>query len=141
MLRAVEPSIVWEAAGTTAEADAARASPGMASKHYAPRAKVTIAARGATIVDALREASGSGARVGVVVWSDEARAALDAKQPVTASFVAKLPDEAAGYARALFAAFYDADEAKVETLLVEAVPSDEAWWAVADRLRRSASSR
>ena len=137
MLRAVEPAIVYEAGGVTVSGDAARASPGMASKHYAPRAKVVLASRGARVADAVRTERARAARVGTIVWSAEARNALDVDSLV---FSVQLPSDATGFARDLFAAFYDADEAKVDVLVVEDVPREEAWYAVADRLRRATSA-
>lgn len=139
MLRAIEPTIVYEA-GVVA-GDAARASPGMASKHYAPRASVAMGRRGARFVDAIHEASKGGAHVGAIVWSADARASIESKSAPPVAFFAALPSDAPGYARALFAALYDADEAKVDVLVVEEVPDDEAWWAVADRVRRATSPR
>lgn len=141
MLRDVEPSIVYDAAAVTVKGDAARASPGMASKHYAPRAKVVVSAEGVAIVEAILSATAGGARVGVIAWSSQARDAFRTHAGAFGElpFVAMLPEDPAGFARALFAAFYDADEAKVDVLVVEDVPREEAWYAVADRLRRATS--
>jgi L-threonylcarbamoyladenylate synthase len=141
-LRAVVPAITYDA--ITVEGDAARASPGLASKHYAPRARLAVVEGFRALVDEASRASLAGTRVGVLGWSDEARATLQhgavgGSAAPTLSFVAQLPADAEGYARALFAALYDADEAKVELLLVEAVPDTPPWWAVRDRLRRAAS--
>jgi L-threonylcarbamoyladenylate synthase len=41
------------------------------------------------------------------------------------------------YARALFATLHALDETGVDAVVVEAVPDDDAWLAVADRLRRA----
>jgi L-threonylcarbamoyladenylate synthase len=50
-----------------------------------------------------------------------------------------LPDDAAGYGRALFATLHALDDAGATLIAVESPPDDEAWLAVADRLRRAAA--
>lgn len=141
-LRAVAPDVVRGAA-TVAADDAKRASPGMAAKHYSPRARVAIEDEGPGAVDAALARARAGEQVGALVWSAEARDAIGrgAKEresaPELVRFVA-MPDDPDAYARALFAAFYDLDEAKVDTIVVERPPDDEAWWAIVDRLTRAA---
>ena len=49
-----------------------------------------------------------------------------------------MPDAPEAYGRALYAAFYDMDEAKVDVIVVERPPASDAWWAIADRLARAA---
>lgn len=154
-LRAVEPRVVYDANPLTIPTanEAARASPGLASKHYAPRARVILVDARSDVARLAREAKAGApgrARVGAIVWSEEARASMAAgpgvasPEPAGASSTAHdllvlLPGDADGYARALFAAFYDADDAKVDILLVEQVPDSPEWWAVRDRLRRAAA--
>ena len=53
----------------------------------------------------------------------------------------KLPADAAGFARGFFAALHELDDAGVDVVVVENVPGDEAWWAVADRLKRGATPK
>jgi L-threonylcarbamoyladenylate synthase len=50
-----------------------------------------------------------------------------------------LPDDAAGYGRALYASLHALDDAGAAVIAVESPPDDEAWLAVADRLRRAAA--
>ena len=71
-------------------------------------------------------------RVGVVVWSAEARSETGV------AFRALLPEDPEGYAHGIFAALHEADEASLDVLVLERVPDSPAWWAVADRLRRAA---
>jgi L-threonylcarbamoyladenylate synthase len=52
--------------------------------------------------------------------------------------VRNLPHDAPGYAREFFAALHDMDDQGVDAIVIEDVPHDDAWWAVADRLRRAA---
>ena len=50
-----------------------------------------------------------------------------------------LPDDAAAYGAALYATLHALDDAGVALIAVESPPDDEAWLAVADRLRRAAA--
>jgi L-threonylcarbamoyladenylate synthase len=141
-LRAELPEITYDA--VTVAGDAPRASPGLASRHYAPRTRVVLAPSGAAVAEAARDAAaaaGAG-RVGAIVWSDAARASLGAAASAGLALAtsAALPADAEGYARALFAALHDADAAALDALVIEAVPDAPAWWAVADRLRRAATA-
>ncbi|MBS2017639.1 MAG: threonylcarbamoyl-AMP synthase [Deltaproteobacteria bacterium] len=138
MLRAIEPSVAYETTANTIAGEAARASPGMASKHYAPRATVALVPT-ASFEEALVAALAVGRPVAAIAWSEEGGTAIQAHAR-TLVFDAVLPSDPAGYARGLFAAFYDADDAGAVTLVVEAVPAEERWWAVADRLRRATSA-
>lgn len=141
-IRAVVPEVTYDA--ITLTGDAARASPGLASKHYAPRTRVVLAPNGAKVVEELRALVASpGARVGAIVWSDEA------KREVNLGFsggsaalvtLASLPADAEGYAHAIFSALHDADAAGLDALVIERVPDAPAWWAVADRIRRAAEA-
>ena len=48
-----------------------------------------------------------------------------------------LPSEPEGYARGLYATLRKLDQAGNDIILVEVIPQDPAWAAVADRLRRA----
>jgi L-threonylcarbamoyladenylate synthase len=50
----------------------------------------------------------------------------------------RLPDDADGYARGLYAALHQLDHAGCERILVELPPDTPEWHAVHDRLRRAA---
>jgi L-threonylcarbamoyladenylate synthase len=130
-LRAIEPDIEV-AEGVVAE-DQDRASPGMDPRHYAPRARVVLVeSRQAAVAEAVARAGGG--LVGLVVRGAvhaELRAAIDVRM---------LPDSPEGYGAVMFATLHALDDAGVTAIVVEAVPDGEAWWAVADRLKRAASS-
>ncbi|HEY8078818.1 MAG TPA: L-threonylcarbamoyladenylate synthase [Labilithrix sp.] len=131
-LRSVVPAIAYRA--ETALPEAARASPGLASRHYAPRG-VVVEARGPEgIAAAVTGAVGSGARVGALTWSPEARESASVSG---AHAVRALPPDAVGFARDLFGALYALEADRCDVIVVEAVPDAPAWWAVADRLRRA----
>jgi L-threonylcarbamoyladenylate synthase len=138
-LRAVMPDV--EAFSERVEGAAPRASPGMDVRHYAPRARLLLAQ---TWEEARRIAyrfASEGARVGVVVY--EGGGDLVSSIPGAAPsplIVRTMPREPAQYARALYGTLHDLDDAGVDVIVVEGVPADEAWWAVADRLARARES-
>ncbi|AKV04727.1 hypothetical protein AKJ09_11390 [Labilithrix luteola] len=136
-LRALVPSIVYQ--DLTVTDDVARASPGLASKHYAPRAKVRLALDASEVTSAVRDAS-AGGPVCAIVWSDETRSALEhaATHEKLAVIVMLLPADADGYARGLFAALHAVEASGAASVVIERVPDSPEWWAVADRLRRAA---
>lgn len=138
-IRAIAPDAAYDA--ITVAGDAGRASPGLASKHYAPRTRVVLGDPEGEFLKCLSRVTAGASRIGAVVWSDTAKAEMEralragAIQLVTFS---RLPDDAEGYGRAIFAALHEADEATLDALVVERVPDGASWWAVADRLRRAA---
>ncbi len=107
--------------------DAPRAAPGMAARHYAPRANVVLA--GAESFDEALRASG-GSRVGALTHSIAPQASWH--------FARRLPASAAAYAAGLYDALHDADAAGCEVLVIEQVPSSPEWDAIRDRLQRAA---
>jgi L-threonylcarbamoyladenylate synthase len=124
-LRAVEPG-VEAASQSIARQDEVRASPGMDPRHYAPRAVLRLVSRDQAEAAAARAAKGD---VGVIVRN----------RPLShLARVYVLPDDPVGFAAELYAALHALDDLGVETILVEDVPSDEAWAAVRDRLQRAA---
>jgi L-threonylcarbamoyladenylate synthase len=124
-LRAIAPDIVYRP--VTVRTDAPRAAPGLAAKHYAPRARIVEAA-GPGVAAAVAEARRAGSRVGAITWS-EAAVASDVHRPLGRDPIA--------YAHDLFAALYEMDAAACDVVVIESVPDEPAWWAVADRLRRA----
>ncbi|MBK6463965.1 MAG: threonylcarbamoyl-AMP synthase [Myxococcales bacterium] len=108
-----------------------RASPGLDAKHYAPRARLLLCARGtlgAQVADQL--ARGVDA-VGALV--------TEGSSSPPGARLERLDATPTGYAHGLFAALHRLDEAGVSVVLAEAVPDTDAWAAVRDRLTRAAS--
>jgi L-threonylcarbamoyladenylate synthase len=131
-LRRVMPDI--EAPTASVRGDEARVSPGLEARHYAPRARLLLAD---TWEEARRIAyglAGTGARVGLV--THEKRTTSVPEKLVLAR---SLPRDPAQYARLLYRTLHDLDDAGVDVIVVQGVPDDEAWWAVADRLRRGST--
>ncbi len=120
-LRTVVPSLRYESA--VALEGEARASPGQAKKHYAPRARVVVA-DASELAHLLQGA----ARGVLLVFGEEAK-----KLP--SSIV--LPSDPAGYARELFAALHRAEAEGADLVGIERPPDSPGWWAVRDRVRRA----
>lgn len=115
--------------GSEVHAEAGPASsPGLAPKHYAPRAEVILYDRPGEpgITDHIANpASG---------WIALHPPEFDHAGPVEV-----LGDQPTDYARGLYAALHRLDAAGVETVLIEQPPPQERWRAIRDRLQRAAT--
>jgi L-threonylcarbamoyladenylate synthase len=114
---------------------AAPAAPGTLASHYAPRAEV-IAALPDEVPAAVAGALGRGARVAVL-----APASAFAAWPALPARAHRLPDDAAGMARELYAALRDLDAADIDVVIAALPPAAGLGEAVGDRLRRAAGPR
>jgi L-threonylcarbamoyladenylate synthase len=103
-------------------------SPGQHRRHYAPAGLVRIAARSelSAAVAALPGATG------VLLRGDTAAPAARA--------VARLPDDPAGYAKGLYAALRDLEDAGCAAIVIEQVPAAPEWDAIRDRLSRASAT-
>ena len=131
-LRSVLPGI--EAQTDSLRGAAPRVSPGMEARHYAPRARLVLAD---TWVEAQRIAyglAGAGALVGLITYEKRTSSVREVRV-----LVRTLSRDPAQYARELYGTLHDLDDAGVDTIVVQGVPQDEAWWAVDDRLRRGST--
>jgi L-threonylcarbamoyladenylate synthase len=104
-------------------------APGMLRRHYAPRARLHLAAdSGAADVQRLASA---GLRVGWMLF--------EPTTSVSAHAVVVMPAEPAGYAARLYAALHELDATGVEAIVAAATPADPEWAAIRDRLERGAA--
>ena len=108
-----------------------RASGGLPS-HYAPATPLEVWLSEALWHRAL-QLSEKGMRIAVLEWS-----AMKATAGSADIFRIQMPAQAADYGRVLYDTLRQADAAHFDWLLAEAPPEAEAWYAVADRLRRAA---
>ena len=111
--------------------EAARRSPGLRHRHYAPRARVKLIA------------PGTGEQV-ALPWLEARRpVAIMAQRPVSPGppelHVKTMPGDLDAYARELFGALRELDALGVEAILVEAVPEEGLGRTIMDRLRRASS--
>ena len=100
--------------------------PGGLERHYAPATPVRLVPSHA--LDA--EIAKLGARAAVLAFS---------RPDERVDYWLRMPRDPEGYARKLYGALRELDEARCETILIEAPPGEPAWHAVLDRLRRAAS--
>lgn len=98
--------------------------------HYAPATPLQLLAA-ADIAAETRRASAGGEQVAVL-----ARTLASAPPGV---MLRQLGPEPAAYGRGLYRALRELDRLGVQRILVEAVPEDEAWAAITDRLGRAAA--
>jgi L-threonylcarbamoyladenylate synthase len=110
--------------------DAPRPAPGMIERHYAPQARLVgfASSERAQMQAALRQLANAGQRAGLIAFDVVGGDAAPAIQ---------MPADAVGYARRLYAALHQLDEAGCRAAWVELPPSTAAWDAVRDRLRRA----
>jgi L-threonylcarbamoyladenylate synthase len=101
-------------------------SPGQQRRHYAPAAVVRIAPR-PELASVAAQLAG---RVGALLRGDTPA------PPAVA--VARLSEDAQGYARGLYAALRDLEDADCAAILIEQVPLGPDWDAIRDRLSRAA---
>jgi L-threonylcarbamoyladenylate synthase len=129
VVRAATASVSHDAPPATATA---QRSPGMADRHYAPRADVWLfdAAQQPEIEAAL---TARGAGAGPVT----ALLRTTTLSPPDGTSV-RMPDDPASYARALYAALHTADAAATSLIVIERPPADDRWAGLRDRLTRAA---
>lgn len=109
---------------------AARPSPGMLDRHYAPRAELRLfdpEERAEALRTAERLAA-EGRAVGVVTLGPAG----------FAPDVVEMPRDPRAYAAQIYAVLHELDDRGCERVLVERVPGTPEWAGVRDRLRRAA---
>ncbi|HUH14167.1 MAG TPA: L-threonylcarbamoyladenylate synthase, partial [Longimicrobiales bacterium] len=112
-------------------AGAPRPSPGMDTRHYAPGGEVRRFApdQRAQAAHEARAAAATGTRVGALVLEPMGMGEIEER---------RLPREPGAYARGLYGALHELEDAGCALILVEDVPDDDAWAGVRDRLARAA---
>ncbi len=103
---------------------------GSLDAHYAPLTpmRVTVTAQ---LPDVSRELREAGKSFGLLAYTQQMGL-------VAPHSLRQLPAEPEGYARGLYAALRELDQAGNDLIVVEDIPGESGWAAVADRLRRAA---
>lgn len=114
------------------EAEGPRLSPGLAKRHYSPKAPLRLFDDRATLLVAAKATQGE--RLGVMSLGSP-------PADLPHAVVRPLPRDPAGYAQALYAVLHELDAAGVALILAERPPAEPAWFAVLDRLSRAAAER
>jgi L-threonylcarbamoyladenylate synthase len=109
-------------------------SPGQLPRHYAPKAKLVM--RSWKHESDLREQSSR-----FKVAASKIHIIVHTQIPSTKGFgaVTVLPHDAAAFARAIYAELHKSDEAGAKVIVVEDLPAEAEWRAIADRLHRAAA--
>jgi L-threonylcarbamoyladenylate synthase len=129
---AVSRSQLEDVVGEVADADAASPRvPGRNRSHYAPRTTLAVI-KAAEFLPEINRALAAGERLAVIARSS----APVASDQLVWRQLGKRPAE---YGRALYAALRELDRVGAARILVEGVPDEEPWAAIADRLRRAAA--
>lgn len=105
--------------------------PGAVRAHYAPRTPLEPVSPAA-----LRERLRAVPEAALVTRDGSQAMSL----PVLADRHRRLPGDAAGFGRALYATLRDLDAVAAPRIFVEAPPEEESWAAVRDRLARAAAA-
>jgi L-threonylcarbamoyladenylate synthase len=135
-LRSIVPGLRLPGdAGSAVAADATRASPGMDARHYATRARIVLAPGHAEAVATARALAAAEPRSGAIALVVRRTVDVD-----PALVIRVLPDDPVRYAQHLYATLHALDDAQVSTIVIDGVPTDDAWLAIADRLRRASTS-
>ncbi len=110
-------------------------SPGRMERHYAPRARVEIipADQFATRSAAIRSNAAPTPKIGHIQMGDSQSEENAPADPLTAV----LPMNAKGYSAGLYAALHRLDALGATHILIDAVPDNQDWIAIRDRLRRA----
>ena len=142
-LRQLVPAVVIRRLSPASmDASDPMASPGLLSKHYAPRAPLTLyhgnpATLGRALADAARRAVALRLRVGVLATTEDAREL--AGLPVAIADLGSRLDARQVAAR-LYAALRELDGERVDLILARDFPSDDGLGrAINDRLQRAAT--
>jgi L-threonylcarbamoyladenylate synthase len=131
---AISRSQIADVAGRVSDPDrSSPRAPGRHRSHYAPGTPVSIA-DAAVLGSAIGRALAAGQRIAVLARS---------VAPVSCERLVwrQMPTHPASYGRSLYAALRQLDATGAKRIFVEAVPGDEAWAAVSDRLARASARR
>lgn len=110
---------------------AALLSPGLLDRHYAPAARLRLFEPGdrQRVSGELQESIARGQTVGGMLLGDD----------LPGAHMLRMPDDPAGYARALYAALHQLDDLGCDLVAIEMVPDELLWAGVRDRLERAAA--
>jgi len=133
-LRRVDVRVV-DASESRVPEEVERASPGLDARHYAPRASLRLAKTRAEALAEAERRDAEGETVGVILRGPGPSPAGSPARTLSAV----LPDNPSGYGRELYATLHGLDRRGATSIVVEAVPTSDAWRAVADRLARGST--
>ena len=104
-------------------------APGMMAVHYAPNT-MALLCRTETLISMLDELGAQGKNLGILTFSTS-------MAKVSSRHLIRLPERAELYETALYSALRELDKLRLDMILIEQPPTDEAWAAVNDRLGKA----
>lgn len=107
--------------------EAVSRSPGLETRHYAPRTRLETAGSASAAMSRVEEVRAGGSRA---LWVSFGIPGADMV----------LPGDPAGAEQALFAALHRLDLLGLDLMVVVLPPDEPRWWAVRDRLTRASAS-
>ena len=129
-----------DAAGTAPAAVSAATegplrSPGQLTRHYSPKARLRVVAWSddADLARQIAADRSAGGRIHILAHT---------RLPSAERFpnVSFIPDDPEAFARAIYGYLHACDARGADLILVEALPSDDRWDGVRDRLRRASAA-
>ncbi len=133
-LRAVAPTL--QLAHAALGDDVAHTSPGQSARHYAPVTALSVAPNRATALSRAAERTRLAERVCIVLF----RQPLRDDEPHSGAPVHVLPGEPTAAGARLYALLHELDSQGYTHIIVEPPPAEPGWEAIADRLRRAATT-
>lgn len=134
LARVAGDALLWSNPAQAAGATETPRVSGSLDAHYAPQTPVRVVPT-PQLPDVLREMIAQRRCFGLLCYSDAEHAASNF---LPAPARRQLAPEPTAYARDLYAALRELDRPEHELIVLEAIPDNPAWAAVADRLRRAA---
>ena len=107
-------------------------APGTLALHYAPETPSVLCTQ-SELLHHLEQCLAEKRRVGIL-------SCRDYPQDEGRVYLQKMPDDPVAYAHDLYVALRQLDQLGLDTILVDAVPDDENWLAVNDRLRKATAA-
>ena len=104
-------------------------APGMMALHYAPETKALLCSAD-ELSARIKTLQATTQHIGLLCY----QSSINANSKLT---IITLPAQADAYAQGLYAALRQLDELKLDLLLIECPPDNEAWRAVNDRLHKA----
>jgi L-threonylcarbamoyladenylate synthase len=108
-------------------------SPGMLEKHYAPKARLVLARweHDAELMALARQLGTAPRKIHVIAHTH-----IPSAQEFGSVNV--IPHDPEAFARAIYSQLHECDNAGAEVMIVECLPNQDEWKAIADRLNRAA---
>jgi L-threonylcarbamoyladenylate synthase len=127
-------AVTGELAVGASESPEVLKSPGLLRRHYSPKAKLVVWSWKDEVELEIRSAKSEVRRSSIHVIAHT-------RIPSGRGFgrVSVIPHDPVAFARAIYAELHECDEARAELIVVEALPDEPEWRAIADRLRRAAA--